>query len=153
MSVEVSDLTTAGALTQTGPAGSGSIVIPALSVRRAESTVELPSGGSMMIAGLLQDSTLQNIDKVPGIGDVSIFGALARSRDFLKNETELVIIATPYLVKSVRPGSLQTPADGLKIASDTESNLLGHLNHAYSAPAAGAAPARSYQGPIGHVIE
>lgn len=152
MSVEVSDLTTAGALTQSGAPGTAPTVIPALSVRRAQSTVELPSGGSMMIAGLLQDSTRQNLDKVPGIADVPIFGALARSRDFLKNETELVIIATPYLIKPVRPGSLQTPADGLQIASDTETNLLGRLNHAYTAPAA-AAPAPSYQGPIGHVIE
>jgi len=154
MSVEVSDLTTAGALTLTGVAGAGSsTVIPALSVRRVENTVELPSGGSMMIAGLLQDSTRQNIDKVPGIADVPIFGALARSRDFLKNETELVIIATPYLIKSTAPGRLQTPADGLQIATDSETNLLGRLNHAYTAPDAGPAPVRSYQGPIGHVIE
>lgn len=152
LSVEVSDLTTAGALTLTGVAGSGSTVIPALSVRRVENTIELPSGGSMMIAGLLSDSTRQNIDKVPGIADVPIFGALARSRDFLKNETELVIIATPYIIKSTAPGRLQTPADGLQVASDSETNLLGHLNHAYSAPAA-PAPARNYQGPIGHVIE
>ena len=107
----------------------------------------------MMIAGLLSDSTRQNIDKVPGIADVPIFGALARSRDFLKNETELVIIATPYLIKPVAPGRLQTPADGLQIATDSETNLLGRLNHAYAAPDAAAAPARSYQGPIGHVIE
>lgn len=154
LSVEVSDLTTAGALTLTGVAGAGSsTVIPALSVRRVENTIELPSGGSMMIAGLLQDSTRQNIDKVPGIADVPIFGTLARSRDFLKNETELVIIATPYVIKSVAPARLQTPADGLRIASDSETNLLGRLNHAYSAPDAGPAPVRSYQGPIGHVIE
>lgn len=157
MSVEVSDLTTAGALTMTGLAGGGSsTVIPALTVRRVENTIELPSGGSMMIAGLLQDSTRQNIDKVPGIADVPIFGALARSRDFLRNETELVIIATPYLIKSVAPGRLQTPADGLRFASDTETNLLGRLNHAYKADEPGAPLAsagRSYQGPIGHVIE
>jgi pilus assembly protein CpaC len=154
MSVEVSDLTTAGALTLTGVAGSGSsTIIPALSVRRVQNTIELPSGGSMMIAGLLQDSARQNIDKIPGVADLPVLGALARSRDFLKNETELVVIATPYLVKPVRPGSLQTPADGLQIASDTETMLLGRLNHAYTAPATTAAPARSYQGPIGHVIE
>lgn len=153
MSVEVSDLTTTGALTLTGVVGgASSAVIPALSVRRVENTVELPSGGSMMIAGLLQDSTRQNIDKVPGVADVPVFGALARSRDFLRNETELVIIATPFLIKSVAPATLQTPADGLKIASDTETNLLGQLNRAYAAPSAAPAP-RSYQGPIGHVIE
>jgi pilus assembly protein CpaC len=153
MSVEVSDLTTAGALTLTGVAGSGSsTIIPALSVRRVQNTIELPSGGSMMIAGLLQDSTRQNIDKIPGVADVPVFGALARSRDFLKNETELVVIATPYLIRPVRPGSLQTPADGLRIASDTETTLLGRLNQAYTDPA-GPAPSRSYQGPIGHVIE
>jgi pilus assembly protein CpaC len=158
ISVEVSELTSQGALTLSGVAGAGtSTVIPALNVRRAENVVELSSGGSAQIAGLLQETTRQNIDKVPGVADMPVLGALARSRDFLNNETELVIIVTAYLVNQVRPDQLQTPADGLRIASDSETNLLGRLNHAYKAPAeptvTAAPPPRSYEGPIGHVIE
>jgi len=158
IAVEVSELTSQGALTLSGVAGAGtSTVIPALQVRRAENVVELSSGGAAQIAGLLQESTRQNIDKVPGVADLPILGALARSRDFLNNETELVIIVNAFLVNQVRPDQLQTPADGLRIASDLETNLLGRLNHAYKAPTeptiTAAQPPRAYEGPIGHVIE
>jgi len=152
ISTEVSELTTQGALTLAGGAGQAAIVVPALTVRRVENTIELPSGGSMMIAGLLQEQTRQNIDKVPGIDNVPILGVLARSRDFLNNETELVIIVTAYLTGSTSPDKMQTPADGLRIASDAETILLGKLNTAYKAPA-GATEERTYQGPFGHVIE
>lgn len=152
ISTEVSELTTQGALTMAGAAGTGNVVIPALSVRRVENTIELPSGGSMMIAGLLQEQTRQNIDKIPGIADVPVLGALARSRDFLNNETELVIIVTAYLTGPTSPKTLQTPADGLRIASDSETILLGKLNTAYQAPPE-ATEGRTYQGPFGHVIE
>lgn len=152
ISTEVSELTTQGALTLAGGAGVAAIVIPALTVRRVENTIELPSGGSMMIAGLLHEQTRQNIDKVPGIDAVPVLGALARSRDFLNNETELVVIVTAYLTGPTDPSKLQTPADGLRVASDAETVLLGKLNTAYKAPP-GATEARTYQGPFGHVID
>jgi Flp pilus assembly secretin CpaC len=156
-SIEVSELTNQGALTLAGVGGTGtSTVIPALAVTKVDNTMELPSGGSMMIAGMLRETTRQNLDKVPGIEAVPVFGALARSRDFLKNETELVIIVTPYLVKPAAPGQLQTPADGMRIASDSSANLLGRVNQPYKAspdepPTAIAS--RRYEGPIGHVID
>jgi pilus assembly protein CpaC len=90
------------------------LTVPGLTVRRAETTVELPSGGSLMIAGLLQQTTKQTIDSMPGMTNMPILGSLFRSRDFLNGETELVIIITPYIIDPTRPQNLQTPADGLQ---------------------------------------
>ena len=109
LSTEVSELTTSGAFTLGGTA-SNALVVPALNVRRASSTVELPSGGSLMIAGLLREDTRQNIDQIPGAGDLPVLGALFRSRDYLSGETELVIIVEAYIVSPTAPGRLQTPA-------------------------------------------
>ena len=106
----------------------------------------------MMVAGLLQEQTRQNIDKVPGIADMPVLGTLARSRDYLNGQTELVMIVSAYLVSPTGAGGLQTPADGLRIASDPETVLLGKLNSAYKAPPEATA-GRTYQGPFGHVID
>lgn len=154
LSTEVSELTTAGSFTLGGTADDA-LVIPALNVRRASSTVELPSGGSMMIAGLLREDTRQNIDQLPGIGSLPVLGALFRSRDYLSGETELVIIIEAYIVSPTSPGRMQTPADGLVIANDAQTLLFGQLNQQYGR-AAGAAPATAqpgWQGPVGYVIE
>jgi pilus assembly protein CpaC len=151
ISTEVSELSSDGAFTL--PSGSGNtLTIPALKLRRTETTVELPSGGAMMISGLLQQQTKQDLDKMPGLADVPILGALFRSRDYLSGETELAIIVTPYVVKSTSPDQLQTPVDGLQIADDISTDLLGKLNKAsHVAPAAVAG--KSLQGPYGYVIE
>lgn len=152
LSTEVSELTTSGAFTL-GGTGANALVVPALNVRRASSTVELPSGGSLMIAGLLREDTRQNIDQLPGAGDLPVLGALFRSRDYLSGETELVIIIEAYIVSPTSPGRLQTPADGLQTASDAQTILFGQLNQQYGR-AADAAPAQSgWQGPVGYVIE
>ena len=132
--------------------GSTSTTYPALSVRRAETVVELPSGGSMMIAGLLQSSTQQDIGSLPGLMQLPVLGALFRSRDFQQNDTELVVIVTPYLVTSTSADKIQTPADGLQIADDVSAILLGRMNKSFSKPA--LAPAgKTYQGPFGYVVE
>lgn len=152
ISTEVSELTAQGAFSVSAGAGAPSLTIPALNVRRAETTVELPSGGAMMIAGLLREQTRQNLDSLPGMMNLPVLGALFRSRDYLSGESELVIIVTPYVVQPTAPGALQTPADGFKVASDPETILLGRLNRTYKAkPAPAQAP--SYQGPYGYVIE
>jgi pilus assembly protein CpaC len=155
LSTEVSELTTAGAFTLGGGSDGDALVIPALNVRRASSTVELPSGGSLMIAGLLREDTRQNIDSLPGIGDLPVLGALFRSRDYLSGETELVIIIEAFIVSPVSAGRMQTPADGLQIANDAQTILFGQLNQHYS-PNPSAAPvaaASSWSGPVGYVIE
>lgn len=122
---EVSELTNNGAVTLSG------ITIPALRKRTARSTVELPSGGSLAMAGLLSDDTRQNIDGFPGLKDVPVLGALFRSRDFIKKESELVVIVTPYLVRPTARRNLAGPGDGLAPATDFRANFLGHLNRIY----------------------
>lgn len=150
ISTEVSDLSPNGAYTIGGGNGRAALTIPAVTVRRAETSVEMSSGSQMMIAGLLREDTRQNIDGVPGLKDLAVLGSLFRSRDYLAGETELVVLVTPYIVSPSKPGVLQTPVDGLQIASDAETVLMGKLNKAYKVtPPAG----RSYQGPFGHVIE
>jgi pilus assembly protein CpaC len=152
LSTEVSELTSLGAFTLASTTGGGTLSVPGLTVRRAETTVELPSGGSLMIAGLLQQQTKQNIDALPGMTNLPVLGALFRSRDYLNGETELVVIITPYIVDPTKPQDLQTPADGLRTASDMSTVLLGRLNKVVKAPA-GANLGRAYQGPVGYVIE
>lgn len=152
LSTEVSELTQLGAFTLAAGSGSSNLVVPGLSVRRAETTVELPSGGSLMIAGLLQQTTKQTIDALPGMTSMPVLGTLFRSRDFLDGQSELVVIITPYIVDPTRPQNLQTPADGLRLANDMSATLLGRLNKVVKAPA-GANAGRAYQGPVGYVIE
>lgn len=152
ISVEVSELTNQGALT-IGAGTPSSITLPGLSVRRSQTTVELPSGGSMMIAGLLQESTRQNIDSLPGMTNLPVLGQLFRSRDYLMGETELVVIVEPYIVSPTSPGRMQTPADGLRIATDAETIFFGQLNQTYGSPAPTAVAGSGWQGPVGYVIE
>ena len=159
ISTEVSELSSLGAFTISNSTTSGNttttssaLTVPGLSVRRAETTVELPSGGSFMIAGLLQQTSKQAIDSLPGMTNMPILGSLFRSRDFLNGETELVIIVTPYIVDPTKPRDLQTPADGLSLAGDMSTVLLGRLNKVVKAPP-GANAGRAYQGPVGYVIE
>jgi pilus assembly protein CpaC len=152
ISTEVSELSNQGAFAISNGPGNPSLVIPGLTVRRAETTVELPSGGALMLAGLLQNTSSQDLSSVPGLADVPVLGALLRSRDYQSGETELVVIVTPYIVKPVSPQDLQTPADGLEIANDKDTILLGKLNKSFNRPPE-ATTGRTYQAPIGYVVE
>lgn len=116
---EVSDLTQNGAIQLNG------FTIPALSTRRTETTVEMGSGQSFMIGGLLQNTHNNSFDRAPGLGNVPVLGALFRSNAFRRAETELVIIVTPYLVKPVSANEIVLPTDGYKAANDAERLLLG----------------------------
>ena len=142
---EVSELTQEGAVVLSG------IQIPALKKRLANSTVELPSGGSIAIAGLLSEDTRQNIDGFPGLKDVPILGTLFRSRDYLKQETELVVIVTPYMVRPVARQELARPLDGLGDPTDRKSNFLGHINRIYGAGR--PAPVGDLKGDYGFIVE
>jgi pilus assembly protein CpaC len=152
MSTEVSELSNVGSFNLSTGAGGPTLVVPALTVRRAETTVEMPSGGSLMVAGLLQDKSEQDLDSLPGVKDLPILGALFRSRDYLAGQTELVIIVTPYLVSPTSPAELQTPVDGLEMANDVDTLLLGRLNKSYNHEPE-ATSGRTYQGPYGYVVE
>lgn len=116
---EVSELTSDGAVALNGYS------VPALTVRRAETTVELGSGQSFMIAGLLKNSNQNTIAKMPGAGDLPILGSLFRSTAYRKGETELVIVVTPYLVNPVDASQIKLPTDGFKSA-DALQQLLGN---------------------------
>jgi pilus assembly protein CpaC len=115
---EVSQLSDAGAVKLNG------FTVPALTTRRAETTVELGSGQSFMIAGLLQNTGNNSIDKAPFLGDIPILGALFRSTKFQRQETELVVVVTPYLVRPVS-GQLATPIDGYRVPDDVQRDFQG----------------------------
>ena len=119
---EVSEITTNGAVVLNG------FSIPAVSTRRAETTVELGSGESFMIAGLMQNNYNSAIDKTPGLADVPILGTLFKSDGYRRNETELMIVVTPYLVKPVSDSEIVLPTDGFKSANDAERFLMNR-NH------------------------
>ena len=126
---EVSELSNEGSIKLNG------FDVPALTTRRAETTVELGSGQSFMIAGLLRNANTNNIDKAPFLGDLPILGALFRSTKYRRAETELVIIVTPYLVKPVS-GQLATPVDGYRAPTMGGMVLGGQNFTGRSGPAA-----------------
>ncbi len=109
----------------------GDYTVPTLSQRETETTIELPSGGSMVIGGLIQERIRQNIDGLPGLKDLPVLGALFRSSSFLKEETELVVIVTPYMVNPVATSKLEFPGRGFAPASDAKRNFLGRMNRVY----------------------
>lgn len=148
---EVSQLTSDGAVQISGT------TIPALTTRRAETTLVLGSGQSMMIGGLLQNSHNNSIDKAPGLGDIPILGALFRSNSWKRNESELVIVITPYLVKPVDANQIALPTDGYKGPTDAGRVFLGQLGSGQSgldrpkpsmAPAAPPIPAAGANAPV-----
>lgn len=106
----------------------GGTRVPALTTRRAETTVELGSGQSFMIAGLMSNTHNNFFDKTPGAADLPVIGALFKSNAFQRNETELVIVITPYLVKPTNANEIKLPTDGYKAPTDLERVLLGQLN-------------------------
>jgi pilus assembly protein CpaC len=116
---EVSQLSTAGAIVI------NSISVPSLTTRRAETTVELGSGQSFAIAGLLQNNVTNNISKFPGLGDIPVLGTLFRSTRFQRDESELVIIVTPYIVRPVSNQRMAAPTDGFVPANDSERIIGG----------------------------
>ena len=137
---EVSELSNEGAVEL------NNFTVPALTTRRAETTVELGSGQSFMIAGLLRNAATNDINKAPFLGDLPILGALFRSTRFRRSETELVIIVTPYLVRPVS-GRLAAPTDGLRVPSDATRVWEGQSYSSQGRPAAPApAPAPAFGG-------
>lgn len=115
---EVSELSSQGAVTING------FQVPALTTRRAETTVELGSGQSFMIAGLLSNSSQHAIDRTPGLGEMPILGNLFRSTEFQRGQTELVIVVTPYLVRPVDDSEIRLPTDGFRTPSVAEQLIL-----------------------------
>jgi pilus assembly protein CpaC len=123
-----------------------------LTKRQASTSVELPAGTTLAIGGLLQESTRQQIDQFPGLGDIPILGALFRSRDFQSQQTELVILVTPYLVQPSPAGTIPVPTDTSVAANDAEGIFLGKIEKIYGV--AGSGDMRgSFSGQIGFVLD
>ena len=131
--------------------------IPGTRVRRSETTVELPSGGVMMTAGLIQQVNRQAISGLPGLINLPILGTLFRSRDYQRMETELMIMCTPYIARPMEPKQVSRPDDNFVDATDGQAVLLGQINRLYGrvGPAAAAAPplGRTYRGRVGFIVE
>jgi pilus assembly protein CpaC len=145
---EVSEISTENALT----GGVGGTTIPSIKTRRAETTLEIPSGGSMAMAGLIQEQTKQAVNGLPGIDQVPVLGALFRSQDFVSNQTELMVLVTPFIVRAVSQKELSRPDDGFASASDSQSTLLARINKIYGV-AGSAEPIGSYQGNFGFITD
>ncbi|CAN1484693.1 CpaC Flp pilus assembly protein, secretin CpaC [Rhabdaerophilaceae bacterium] len=121
--------------------------MPGFRTRKAETTVELPSGGVLATAGLIQQATRQQINGLPGAMNVPILGTLFRSRDFQRFETELLVLVQPFIAKTTKPGDIARPDDGLADASDPSTIFMGRLNRTYG----GSAAALRKQGSLGPV--
>jgi pilus assembly protein CpaC len=145
---EVSEVSAENALT----GGVGGTTIPSIKTRRAETTLEIPSGGSMAMAGLIQQQTKQAVNGLPGVDQIPIFGQLFRSQDFINNETELMVLVTPYVVRAVAQQELSRPDDGFAPSSDSQSALLARINRIYGV-AARAEPVGAYNGNFGFIID
>lgn len=147
VSTEVSEVTSEGAFSI-----NKDLTLPSIKVRRATTTVELPTGGSLVLAGLIQESTKKTISGIPFFKDVPILGTLFRSVDFINNETELVIIATPYLVDPVAEQDLARPDAGFKVADDFHGSFMGQINAIYgNGDASGSAGGNNLAGNFGFV--
>ena len=145
ISAEVSELSSDGAVTL------NSITLPALRVRRAETTLELPSGGTLAMAGLLSDETRQSVEGVPGLKNLPVLGALFRSNDFRRRETELVILVTPYLASHAATAALARPTDGFMPESELKELFFGHINRIYGGEV--GAGFGEFNGDYGYVID
>jgi len=145
---EVSEVSAENSLT----GGAGGTTIPSIKTRRAETTLEIPSGGSIAMAGLIQEQTKQAVNGLPGLDSLPVLGALFRSQDFVNNQTELMVIVTPYIVRAVAQKELSRPDDGFAPASDSQSTLLAQINRIYGV-AARVEPVGSYQVSYGFIID
>lgn len=143
IAAEVSEISTEGAVSL------DSITLPGLKVRRAETTLELPSGGTLAMAGLLSDETRQSVEGVPGLKSLPVLGALFRSNDFRRRETELVILVTPYLATHATREELVRPGTGYAPASELKELFFGHINRVYGHDGQSG----RYQGEYGYAID
>jgi pilus assembly protein CpaC len=143
---EVSELAPENSVTIAGT------TVPGITTRNVVTTLEIPSGGSLAMAGMIQEQTKQNITGLPGLMQLPVLGTLFRSRDYLSNQTELMVIVTPYIVRSVALKNLSRPDDGFADASDPSSILLGNLNRIYGVPG-NVDPKSTYRGNYGFILD
>ncbi|HVI90543.1 MAG TPA: pilus assembly protein N-terminal domain-containing protein [Dongiaceae bacterium] len=152
ISTEVSALSDTNSITI--PTADGGVEVKSFITRRANSVVELPSGGGLMIAGLMQNNIISGVNGVPGLMNIPILGALFHSTSFQRNETELVVLVQAILAKPVDPRQLALPTDGFAPSSDLDRYFLGHMQNLYAKkPNPDPNGPQSLQGPIGYIIQ
>jgi len=152
---EVSELSLENSVTVAQPVNNSQIVtttIPGIKTRRAETTVEIPSGGSLAMAGMIQEQTKQSINGLPGLMQLPILGTLFKSRDYVNRQTELMVLVTPYVVRSVARKELSRPDDGFFDASDPSTVLLGRFNRLYGVAGKAEQP-HVYKGNYGFILD
>jgi pilus assembly protein CpaC len=151
---EVSDLSNDNAMTLAVP-GSSTLTIPSIRTRTAETVVEIPSGGSLAMAGMIQDQTKQSIDGIPGLMQVPVLGPLFRSHEYVNHKTELMVLVTPYVVRAVAQKELSRPDDGFADATEPTAVLLGRFNRIYGSvgQADVPPPAGGYHGNVGFILD
>ncbi|MBR1128726.1 type II and III secretion system protein family protein [Bradyrhizobium iriomotense] len=152
---EVSELSNENSITLSQAVTStsvNSLTVPSIRTRRAETSLEIPSGGAMAMAGLIQQQTKQAVSGLPGLMQLPVLGTLFRSRDFVNNATELVVIVTPYVVRATAPKDLSRPDDGFAAPADPQAELIGNINRIYGVPGR-AEPARNYRGTYGFITD
>jgi pilus assembly protein CpaC len=152
---EVSELSNENAITlvqQVSATQTQTTTIPSIKTRRADTTVEIPSGGSLAMAGMIQEQTKQQINGMPGLMQVPVLGPLFRSRDYVNRQTELMVLVTPYIVRAVAQKDLSRPDDGFADASDPATALMGRLNRIYGVPRK-PEPGRAYHGNYGFILD
>jgi len=149
---EVSDLSSQNSLTITEPGTTNTATVPSIRTRRAETTVEIPSGGSLAMAGMIQNSTKHNINGFPGLMELPILGPLFKSNDYINQQTELMVLVTPYIVRAVAQKDLSRPDDGFADPSDPAQVLLGRFNRIYGVGGT-ADPPDNYRGKYGFILD
>jgi pilus assembly protein CpaC len=143
---EVSEISNQNSISISG------VNVPSLKTRRAETTLEIPSGGSLAMAGLIQEQTKQAVNGMPGVDQIPVLGQLFRSQDYVNNQTELMVIVTPYVVRAVAQKELSKPDDGFAPASDAQSALFAQINRIYGVPAR-VEQIGNYQANFGFIID
>jgi len=151
---EVSDLSTENAMTLQVTGSTTSLTVPSIQTRRADTTVEIPSGGTLALAGMIQEQTKQAINGIPALMQVPVLGALFKSRDYVNHQSELVVLVTPYVVRAVAQKQLSRPDDGFADANDPQSVLLGQLNRIYGVAGKNdVKPTGDYHGKYGFILD
>jgi pilus assembly protein CpaC len=149
---EVSDISAQNALTIPIPGTAQTVSVPSIRTRRADTTVEIPSGGSLAMAGMIQNDTKHQVNGLPGLMELPILGPLFKSNDYINQQTELMVLVTPYVVRPVARKDLSQPDDGFADASDPAQVLLGRFNRIYGVGGM-PDPPDNYRGKYGFILD
>ncbi len=149
---EVSDISAANALTIPIPGSNDSVTVPSIRTRRADTSVEIPSGGSLAMAGMIQNETKHQVNGFPGLMELPVLGPLFKSNDYVNQQTELMVLVTPYVVRAVAQKDLSRPDDGFADPSDPAQVLLGRFNRIYGVGGT-PDPPDNYRGKYGFILD